>query len=189
MHTTQQPQRWALSALLMVPLLTLITPLTGLTAPHTTASSSGSAIGSGQAPSASSRQALETFLRELDRAEDLYRALMFEEADRVSELTVMRISAFLESHRYLGGINELEAMLQARTSQLRELRSFLERDRQQEEQRAAARYDRLKPERERRAREQRDHAYRMAVERRRAAEARAARWWPLWFGRPLIILR
>ena len=187
MHTTPQPQRWALSALLMVPLLTLITPLTGLTAPHTTASSRGS--GSGQAPSASSRQALETFLRELDRAEDLYRALMFEEADRVSELTVMRINAFLESHRYLGGINELEAMLQARTSQLRELRSFLERDRQQEEQRAAARYDRLKPERERRAREQRDHAYRMAVERRRAAEARAARWWPLWFGRPLIILR
>ena len=83
MHTTHQPQRWALSALLMVPLLTLITPCTGLTAPHTTASSSGSAIGSGQAPSASSRQALETFLRELDRAEDLYRALMFEEADRV----------------------------------------------------------------------------------------------------------
>ena len=114
---------------------------------------------------------------------------MFEEADRVSELTVMRINAFLESHRYLGGINELEAMLQARTSQLRELRSFLERDRQQEEQRAAARYDRLKHERERRAREQRDHAYRMAVERRRAAEARAARWWPLWFGRPLVILR
>ena len=187
MHTTPQPQRWALSALLMVPLLTLITPLTGLTGPHTTASSRGS--GSGQAPSASSRQALETFLRELDRAEDLYRALMFEEADRVSELTVMRINAFLESHRYLGGINELEAMLQARTSQLRELRSFLERDRQQEEQRAAARYDRLKPERERRAREQRDHAYRMAVERRRAAEAQAARWWPLWFGRPLIILR
>ena len=183
MPNAAQTLRWALSALLIVPLLSVITPLTGLDDPHATAGSTD------QAPSASSRQALESFLRELDRAEDLYRALMFEEADRVSELTVMRINAFLESHRYLGGINELEAMLQARTSQLRELRSFLERDRQQEEQRAAARYDQLKSERERKVREQRDHAYRMAVERRPAAEAQAARWWPLWFGRPLIILR
>lgn len=178
-------QTWTLSALLTVPLMAQVARPTSVLADPVSKSGSDR----GQAPSPNSRQALETFLRQLDRAEDLYRALMFEEADRVSDLTVMRINAFLEEHRYLGGIDELEAVMQARTAQLRELRSLLEYDRKLEEQRSAARYDRLKPERERKEKERRDHAYRMAVERRRAAEARAASWWPLWFGRPLIILR
>ena len=144
--------------------------------------------GGGAGPSPSSREALEAFIRQLDRAETLYQALMFEEADRVSEMTVMRINAFLESHRHLSGINELESVLQARTNQLRELRSLKQFERQIEEDQAAARYDNLKIERERKRRELREHSYRMAVERRRAAEARAASWWPLWFGRPLILV-
>ena len=114
---------------------------------------------------------------------------MFDEANRVSEMTVMRINAFLESHRHLNGVDEVKTVLQARTGQLRELRALLAYDRELEEQRSADRYDRLKGERERKEHERRDHAYRMAVERRRDAEARAARWWPLWFRRPLIIVR
>ena len=129
------------------------------------------------------------FLHQLDRAEELYRALMFDEADRISEMTVMRINAFLESHRHLNGVDEVETVLQGRTGQLRELRALLAYDRELEEQRSADRYDRLKGERERKEHERRDHSYRMAVERRCDAEARAARWWPLWFGRPLIIVR
>ena len=144
--------------------------------------------GSGTGPSPSVREVLAAFMRQLDRAETLYQALMFEEADRVSDMSVMRINAFLESHRHLSGINELESVLQARTNQLRELRSLKQYERQLEEDRAAARYDSLKIERERKQRERLEHSYRMAVERRRAAEARAASWWPLWFGRPLILV-
>ena len=103
-------------------------------------------------------------------------------------MNVMRINAFLENHRHLNGIDELESVLQARTSQLRELRGLKQYERQLEEDQAAARYNSLKIERERKQRELLEHSYRMAVERRRAAEARAASWWPLWFGRPLILL-
>ena len=143
--------------------------------------------GSGSGPSPNSRVALEAFMRQLDRAETLYQALMFEEADRVSDMTIMRINAFLENHRHLSGVNDLEEVLQARAEQLRELRIMMDYERKLEENRAAARYDELKLEREQKQRERREHAYRMAVERRRAAEARASRWWPLWFGRPMII--
>ena len=118
----------------------------------------------------------------------LYEALMFEEADRVSDMTIMRINAFLESHRHLSGIDDLENVLQTRANQLRELRRLKEYERQLEEDQAAARFDSLKLERERKQRELREHAYRMAVERRKQAEARAARWWPMWFGRPLVIM-
>ena len=144
--------------------------------------------GGGVGPAPSSREALEAFMRQLDRSEMLYEALMFEEADRVSDMTIMRINAFLESHRHLSGIDDLENVLQTRANQLRELRRLKEYERQHEEDQAAARFDSLKLERERKQRELREHAYRMAVERRKQAEARAARWWPLWFGRPLVIM-
>ena len=52
--------------------------------------------GGGAGPSPSSREALEAFIRQLDRAETLYQALMFEEADRVSEMSVMRSTLFLK---------------------------------------------------------------------------------------------
>lgn len=185
MGTLHRPAARLLSALLLPPLL--LTP--ALPGRVQAGNDAIGGAGSGSGPSPSSRQALETFLRQLNRAEELYQALMFEEADRVSEMTVMRINAFLESHRHLSGVDEVESVLQARTGQLRELRALLAYDRELEEQRSADRYDRLKGERERKERERREHAYRMAVERRRAAEARAARWWPLWFGRPLIIVR
>ena len=185
MGRLHRPAARLLSALLLPPLL--LTP--ALPGRVQAGNDAVGGAGSGSGPSPSSRQALETFLRQLDRAEELYQALMFEEADRVSEMTVMRINAFLESHRHLSGVDEVETVLQARTGQLRELRALRAYDRELEEQRSADRYDRLKGERERKERERREHAYRMAVERRRAAEARAARWWPLWFGRPLIIVR
>ena len=158
--------------------------------PHSVKAESAPVAGPGGStgPSPSIRMALDAFINQLDRAEGLYQALMFEEADRVSEMNVMRINAFLESHRHLNGIDELESVLQARTSQLRELRGLKQYERQLEEDQAAARYNSLKIERERKQRELLEHSYRMAVERRRAAEARAASWWPLWFGRPLILL-
>ena len=144
--------------------------------------------GGGVGPAPRSREALEAFMRQLDRSEMLYEALMFEEADRVSDMTIMRINAFLESHRHLSGIDDLENVLQTRANQLRELRRLKEYERQLEEDQAAARFDSLKLERERKQQELREHAYRMAVERRKQAEARAARWWPMWFGRPLVIM-
>ena len=174
-----------LLASLLLPLLSV----GGFAAPWRAASASDLVAEASGEPSVSSREALQGFLRQLDRAEDLYNALMFEEADRLSELTVMRINAFLESHRHLSGVDEIEAVLQARTRQLRDLRALKEVDRMLEEQQAADRYDRLSPERLRRQRERQEQAYRLAVELRRAAEARAARWWPLWYGRPLILVR
>jgi len=174
-----------LLASLLLPLLSV----GGFAAPWRTASVSALVADASGEPSVSSREALQGFLRQLDRAEDLYNALMFEEADRVNELTVMRINAFLESHRHLSGVDDIEAVLQARTRQLRDLRALKEVDRMLEEQQAADRYDRLSPERLRRQRERQEQAYRLAVELRRAAEARAARWWPLWYGSPLILVR
>ena len=52
------------------------------------------------------------------------------------------------------------------------------------EREGAANYDRQQAFRERKLREEREHQYRMAVEARRAAEARATRWWSIWYGRP-----
>ena len=176
---SQSAARVARACLLLLPLLA--EPAFGATRARASTAANDTAV-IASAPGATSRDALNAFLRQLDRAEELYRALMFEEADRISELTVMRINAFLESHRHLSGVDEVEAVLQARTAQLRELRSLLEHDRALEEQRSAERYDRLKAERERRR-----QAYQLALEQRRAAEARAARWWPIWFGRPLIL--
>ena len=72
---------------------------------------------------------------------------------------------------------------------MRDLRALKDVDRMLEEQQAADRYDRLSPERLRRQRERQEQAYRLAVELRRAAEARTARWWPIWYGRPLILVR
>ena len=173
-------------------LMALLLPLLchgGNGAPGQPASASALLTEAPASPSVRSQEALQDFLRQLDRAEDLYNALMFEEADRVSDLTVMRINAFLESHRHLKGVEDIEAVLQARTSQLRDLRALKQVDRRLEEVRAADRHDRLQPERLRRQRERQEQAYRLAVELRRAAEARAARWWPLWYGSPLLRMR
>lgn len=52
------------------------------------------------------------------------------------------------------------------------------------EREGAANNDRQQAFRERKLREEREHQYRMAVEARRAAEARATRWWSIWYGRP-----
>ena len=180
--------RQALEQLLAVLLLPLLSAGSMVTSWQASTASTWLADAKG-APSINSRESLKGFLRQLDRAEDLYNALMFEEADRVSELTVMRINAFLDDHRHLDGVNEIEAVLQARTSQLRDIRALKEIDRMLEEQQAADRYDRLQAQRLRRQRERQEQTYRLAVELRRAAEARAARWWPLWYGSPLILVR
>ena len=50
------------------------------------------------------------------------------------------------------------------------------------EREGAANNDRQQAFRERKLREEREYQYRMAVEARRAAEARATRWWSIWYG-------
>ena len=143
-----------------------------------------------QLPPENSAGQMEFFSRELDRAEQLYDNLMFEEADRVADLTIARINAFLSKHSRIEGVDEIEAVYTARVNQLRQLRAFKEAARAQMEREGAANYDQKRATRERKLREQREHQYRMAVEARRIAEARAARWWSLWAGgayRPVLI--
>ena len=53
-----------------------------------------------QLPPQDSSGQMEYFSRELDRAEQLYDNLMFEEADRVADLTIARINAFLSKKKY-----------------------------------------------------------------------------------------
>ena len=137
-----------------------------------------------QLPPQNSADQMEFFSRELDRAEQLYDNLMFEEADRVADLTIARINAFLSQNSAIEGVDEIEAVYTARVNQLRQLKAFKTAARAQMEREGAANYDQKRATRERKLREQREHQYRMAVEARRIAEARAARWWSIWAGRP-----
>ena len=137
-----------------------------------------------QLPPQDSASQMEFFSRELDRAEQLYDNLMFEEADRVADLTIARINAFLIQNSSIEGVKEIEAVYTARVNQLRQLKAFKTAARAQMEREGAANYDQKRATRERKLREQREHQYRMAVEARRIAEARAARWWSIWAGRP-----
>ena len=143
-----------------------------------------------QLPPQDSSGQMEFFSRELDRAEQLYDNLMFEEADRLADLTIARINAFLTKNSTIDGVNEIEAVYTARVNQLRQLKAFKAASRAQMEREGAANYDQKRATRERKLREQREHQYRMAVEARRIAEARAARWWTIWAGRtysPVLI--
>ena len=109
---------------------------------------------------------------------------MFEEADRVADMTIARINAFLIENQTIEGVGEIENVYVARVNQLKQLKAFKSAARAQMEREGAANYDRQQALRERKVREQREHQYRMAIEARRAAEARAARWWSVWYGRP-----
>ena len=143
-----------------------------------------------QLPPQNASGKMEFFNRELDRSEQLYDNLMFEEADRVADLTIARINAFLSENSTIEGVDDIEAVYTARVNQLRQLKAFKAAARNQMELEGAANYDNKRATRERKLREQREHQYRMAVEARRIAEARAARWWTIWAGRsysPVLI--
>ena len=135
------------------------------------------------APLEATRTLLE-FEKEFDRAHGLYEALMFEEADRVLDMAIMRANSFIGSYLDYQGADEMEDVLQQQVDQLRAFREFKSSDRKLEELQAAKRYDEVKRQRLLQERRRREHAYRMAVEYRREAEARASRWWSYWWGRP-----
>lgn len=121
---------------------------------------------------------------ELDRAELLYSNLMFEEGDRVADMAIMRINAFLDRHRDRKGINEIEAVYQSRVNQLKTLKEYKQHDREIILEKGQENYNSKKQERERKAKEDREYLYKLAVEARRTAEARAQYWWRTWCGRP-----
>ena len=108
----------------------------------------------------------------------------------VADLTIARINAFLSQNSAIEGVDEIEAVYTARVNQLRQLKAFKAAARAEMEREGAANYDQKRAVRERKLREQREQQYRMAVEARRIAEARAARWWSIWAGRtysPILI--
>ena len=136
-----------------------------------------------QLPPQNSADQMEFFSRELDRAEQLYDNLMFEEADRVADLTIARINAFLKKNITIEGVNEIKAVYTARVNQLRQLKAFKAADRAQMEREGSANYDQKRAEYLR-------YQYLMAVEARRTAEALASRLWLIWAGRsyrPVLI--
>ena len=51
---------------------------------------------------------MEVFNRELDRAEQLYDNVMFEEGDRVADMTIARINGFLAANATIEGVDEIE---------------------------------------------------------------------------------
>ena len=67
---------------------------------------------------------MEFFNRELERCEQLYDNLMFEEADRVADLTIARINAFLSENSTIEGVDDIKAVYTARVNQLRQLKAF-----------------------------------------------------------------
>ena len=99
-------------------------------------------------------------------------------------MTIARINAFILKNQSIEGVKEIEAVYRSRVEQIRRLKDYKSFDRTLMLQEGAIRFDAKKSERERKLREQREHNYKLAVEARRAAEARAARWWSHWYGRP-----
>ena len=91
---------------------------------------------------------------ELDRAELLYSNLMFEEGDRVADMAIMRINAFLDRHRDRKGINEIEAVYQSRVNQLKTLKEYKQHDREIMLEKGQENYNSKKQEREQKAKEE-----------------------------------
>ena len=173
-----------------MPLPLLITGLMLTSAQPTLLVERPSSVLVAQIPPTDASSQMEFFSRELDRAEQLYDNLMFEEADRVADLTIARINAFLSQNRTIEGVDEIETVYTARVNQLRKLKAFKAAARAQMERDGADNYEQKRASRERQLREQREHQYLMAVEARRITEARAARWWSIWTGgsyRPILI--
>ena len=82
-----------------------------------------------QMPPKGSSEAMEFFNKELDRAERLYSDLMFEEADRVADVTIARINAFIQNKQSIEGAKEIEAVYLPRVDQLRRLKDYKSLDR------------------------------------------------------------
>ncbi len=95
-------------------------------------------------------------------------------------MAIMRINAFIEQHHNIDGVNEIENVYQSRVYQLKRLRDLKSYDRLEMERRGEANYNAKKLERERKAKEQMEYLYRLAVEARRTAEAIYRLWSNAW---------
>lgn len=132
--------------------------------------------------------ALQEFARATARIQGLYEALMFEEADRVLDRTKAEISNFERRYANYNGFEDIQAVLYARIAQLEALRNLRSYDYQIAQWQAQQRYDRIQREKAAAEERARQHQYKLAVERRKAAEANARTWWAIWMAtRPALV--
>lgn len=135
--------------------------------------------GSNLAP-ADARSVLASFEREFDRCQTLYDALMFEEADRVLDMTTAKARLFQDNYGSLSGAEAISDILNSQITQLQRLRDYKSYDRYLEEQAAERDFNEAQRRIAEQERQRREHQYRMAVQYRRSLEAIARRWYSYW---------
>lgn len=142
------------------------------------------------APSEASR-ILREFELALERIQNLYDHLMFEEGDRVLDLLVAETINFYNSYSRFEGSQQITGFLNSQINQLQALRALKSYERNLEEREAEWTYNQQQAAIDREQQRQLEQAYRQASEVRRAAEASAQSWWALWLGRPTttVIIR
>lgn len=135
--------------------------------------------GSSLAP-ADARSVLASFEREFDRCQTLYDALMFEEADRVLDMTTAKARLFKDKYGGLDGAEAISNLLNSQIAQLQRLRDYKAYDRYIEEQTAERDYSQAQRRIAEQERQRLEHQYKIAIEYRRSLEAIARYWYPYW---------
>lgn len=141
---------------------------------------------------AEAREILASFEREFERCQNLYDALMFEEADRVLDLAAAKSRLFVEQYGSQGGAEAIAKILRSQITQLQRLRDYRAYDRYIEEQQAEKDYNDAQRRIAEQERQRREHEYRLAVEYRKSLEALARPWLPYWgftYSNNIIIIR
>lgn len=135
--------------------------------------------GSNLAP-ADARSILTSFDREFERCQTLYEAMMFEEADRVLDMTTAKARLFKDNYGSLDGAEAISNLLNSQIAQLQRLRDYKAYDRYIEEQEAERDYNQAQRRIAEQERQRREYQYKMAIEYRRSLEAIARYWYPYW---------
>ena len=123
---------------------------------------------------------LASFEKEFERCQSLYEALMFEEGDRVLDLTIAKSRLFHNKYLGMNGADLISKVLKSKIEQLDKLRSFKAYDREIEERQAENNYNAAQKLIAAQERKRREYQYKLAVEYRRGLEATAYRWYYYW---------
>jgi hypothetical protein len=123
---------------------------------------------------------LASFEKEFERCQSLYEALMFEEGDRVLDLTIAKSKLFQNKYLGMNGAGSISNVLKSKIGQLDKLRSYKAYDREIEERQAENNYNAAQKLIAAQERKRREHQYKLAVEYRRSLEATAYRWYNYW---------
>jgi len=133
---------------------------------------------------ADAHEILADFQRQFERAQSLYQELMFEEADRVLDMSIAKANLFSQKYETREGAKDVLTFLVSQVRELQAMRDYKSYDRKLEEYQAEQDYNQVQRQRAEAERQRREHEYRVAAEYRKATEANTLKWYNYWYGRP-----